>query len=251
MPGAVLLVIGVGVGAAAGVLLIGSIAGVVAGALVAVGLRRSATGVVLRALRAKPIDEDDIPGVATLVEGLCATLGLAQPALFTVDEPMPNALALGRDDSDAALVLTSGLLAADFDPVCLEGLLAHELTHVKRGDIVSATTGAALMLSIGRVLPIGAAGVVHAIAGRGREFETDRQSVRATRYPPGLRQGLGALWEAPVGGTSGVVGRRAGEVTRWLWTSVLPDAQGHRPSGDEMVGELDVPSVRIAALDEW
>ncbi|HZU79048.1 MAG TPA: M48 family metalloprotease [Acidimicrobiales bacterium] len=251
LPGVVLLVIGAVVGAAAGALVVGVVVGAALGVVAVVGLRRAAPGIVLRGLRAEPIDEDDVPGIATLVEGLCATLGLTQPTLYSVDERMPNALAVGRGSSDAALVCTTGLIDGGLDPVVLEGVLAHELTHVKRDDVAPATIAAALVLSVGRVVPVGGAGMVHRIAGRGREFATDRQAIRATRYPPGLRQALAALWEAPPSGSGGIVVRRAGQVTRWLWTSVLPDAQGMRPSGAEMVGELDLPSVRIAALDEW
>lgn len=233
---------------AAGSPLTGLIAGAVVGALAGVWLWRGCRRLLLQALRARPVEEDDVPGPATLVEGLCASMGLAFPDLFVVDDPLPNALVVGRSRADAALVLTSGLLDM-LGPVELEGVLAHELAHVKRNDVGPATMAAALLL-VAVVFP-GGSGVVHALAGRGREFATDRHAVEVTRYPPGLRHALAAMTTGLPSG-SAVAGRgRVWQVTRWLWTAVLPDEHGRWPEGDDAEGELDAPSVRAAALDEW
>ena len=245
-PGAALAVLGVVVGVAAHVLLIGVVAGVVAGALASVALGRSATRLVLGALGARHIDEDDAPGPWTQVEGLCASMGLGVPELFLVEDPLPNALAVGRGPDDSALVLTTGLLTA-LDPVALEGVLAHELSHVKANDVAPATVAAAMAVVVGS--GPSAAGLVHRLAGRGREFEADRHAVGVTRYPPGLRQALDvmATWQ----GGGALAGGRAGKATRWLFTAVLPDEEGRRPAGEDAADELDAPAVRIAALDEW
>jgi heat shock protein HtpX len=245
-PTVLLAVVGVVVGTAAGALLVGLAAGAILGAAVAIGLWRGAPGMVLRALGARPVDEDDAPGPCTQVEGLCASMGLGIPELFVVDDPLPNALAVGRRPDDSALVLTTGLLDA-LDPVALEGVLAHELSHVKANDVAPATLAAALALVVGGTAT---SGLVHRMAGRGREFEADRHAVGVTRYPPGLRQALDVMASA-VGGPGRLAEGRVAGVARWLFTVVLPDEHGRRPVGEEAVGELDLPAVRIAALDEW
>ncbi|MDE3085273.1 MAG: M48 family metalloprotease, partial [Acidobacteriota bacterium] len=247
VPGVAALVVGVVVGAAVGAAVAGAVVGAVVGAAVVGALWRGSTRMVLRALAARPVDEEEAPGPCTLVEGLCASMGLGVPELFVVDDPLPNALAVGRGPEDSALVLTSGLVDT-LDPVALEGVLAHELSHVKANDVAPATVAAALALVVG--LGPATAGIVHRLAGRGREFEADRRAVGVTRYPPGLRQALDAM-AAPAPGPGPLVTGRAGRTARWLFTVVLPDEAGHRPAGDEAVGELDAPSVRIAALDEW
>jgi hypothetical protein len=250
-PGLVFLLLAVIVGGAANALVAGVVAGVVIGAVGSLALWRGGPVVVLRGLGARRVDEDDVPGPATQVEGLCASMGLAIPDLYVVDEAMPNALAVGRGGRGAAVVLTTGLLEV-LDPVAMEAVLAHELTHIKRGDVVPATAAAAMALTVGRVLP-GTDRLVHRLAGPGREFATDRQSVGVTRYPPGLCQALTAMGAdgSPARPAGPLVRRRAAQVTRWLWTAVLPDAQGRLPTGDELVGELDAPGVRVAALQEW
>jgi heat shock protein HtpX len=247
VPGAVVFGLGVAIGTAIASVAVGVVIGAVLAASVVATVLRGGCALVLRALRAVPVDEDDVPGPATQVEGLCATMGLRLPALYLVDDPMPNALALGRGQRRVALVLTTGLVDA-LDPVALEGVLAHELAHVKRWDTTPATAGAALALLFG-VGAQEAGGVLHRALGRGREFAADRHAVRATRYPPGLRHALEIMTSVP--GTSALSSRRAGQVTRWLFTTVLPDRTGRRPGDAEVVGELDAPQVRMAALDEW
>jgi Zn-dependent protease with chaperone function len=254
-PAGVVLALCTGIGAAAGALPIGLLLGVVLGLGCGTGLWRGSRRVVLGALRARVADEDDVPGPFTQVEGLCATMGLPAPPLYLVDEDLPGALALGRGPGNGAVVLTTGLLDT-LDPVGIEGVLAHELAHLKRDDSGPATVAAALALVLG-VRGSGAGATVHRLAGRGREFEADRMAVGATRYPPGLRQALATMTEGPVAparaGTSGraLAERRVGQITRWLFAVVLPDRRGRRPQGAEATGELDAPSVRIAALDEW
>jgi len=68
-----------------------------------------------------------------LTEGLCATFGLSMPMLHVIEDDVPNACALGRDARRSDLVVTTGLLRR-VDPIELEGVIAHELAHVKRGD---------------------------------------------------------------------------------------------------------------------
>ena len=250
LPGVVIGGVVAAVGAATVGPLVGVVAGVVAGIVASVTTWWSATPVLVRALRAEPADEDDHARVFNQVEGLCASLGLVLPTVYVVEDESRGALVLGRRRRVAVLVVTSGLVDA-LDPVQLEGVLAHELMHVKCADIVPATMASAMALPLAAVLP-GTANLVHALAGRGREFRTDQLAVRITRYPPGLRDALALMVDGPVSpSTSPLAGRGVAHVTRWLWTVSLADAAGGRRSHGGTTGELDDASVRIAALDEW
>jgi heat shock protein HtpX len=240
--------------AAVCIALVDVIVAVVAGVLVAVALAmvtwRAATPALIRALHAEPADEDDDARVFNQVEGLCASMGLVPPAVYVVDEEALGAVTFGRRRRLAVLVVTSGLVDV-LDPVQLEGVLAHELVHVKCADIVPATMAAAVALPLVAVMP-GAAGLVHTLAGRGREFRTDQRAVSVTRYPPGLRDALALMVDGPVPSPSSPLsGRGVALVTRWLWTVSLPDPAGGRRSGGGVAGELDAADVRISALDEW
>lgn len=212
---------------------------------------RWAPSAVLRALGARDADEDAWPRPYNLVDGLCATMGLPPPALVVVDEHTPGAMAVATGASSATLVLTSGLLER-LGPVELEGVLAHELSHVKHGDAAVSTVAAALLLPAARIGDPGE--LVHRLRGRGLELATDQRAVAVTRYPPGLRAGLAIMAEA-VSGTAagdgsspgaGLWSTPAGRATRWLWTVPL----GPAPDADALVGELDAADVRMAALDE-
>ena len=75
------------------------------------------------------------PRLHNLVDGLCATMGLPRPIICLVDSPVPNAMAVGRDPATAWLIVTSGL-DRSLTLVELEGVLAHELVHIKRHDTV-------------------------------------------------------------------------------------------------------------------
>jgi len=248
VPAALVFVVVAGACVAGGLALIGVAIGVAAGIVVWLATWRGAPGVVLRALGVRQGTDAELQRADNLVDGLCATMGLEPPDIVVIDDPARQALALGRPGMPGVLVVTSGLLGA-LDPVALEGVLAHELVHLKRGDVAPATMAAVVFLPLARLLP--AAGVVHALAGRGREFRTDRLAVAVTRYPPGLRDALVLMAEGPAPATpSRLAGGGAGQVTRWLWTVVLPDPSAEASRVAEP-GELDAPEVRIAALDEW
>jgi len=249
LPGVVVLVVVAVVLLAAGLPVVGVVAGVVAGAATAVALWWGSPRLLLRALGARAPGDDEIARAENLVDGLCASMGVAAPDLAVVDEAARDALAVGRRNGAATIVVTSGLLRA-LDPVALEAVLAHELTHIRRGDIAPATMAAALFLPFAAVVP-GTPGLVHRLAGRGREFDTDQMAVTVTRYPPGLRDALALMAGGPAPcPPSPLAGRGVGRVTRWLWTVGLPEAPGAPSLTPDPIGELDAPLVRIAALDE-
>ncbi len=186
--------------------------------------------VALAASRAKPADGPEYRRYHNLVEGLCIAAGLPKPRLYVVDDPAPNAFATGRNPKHAAIAVTTGLLEK-MNRVELEGVLAHELSHVKNYDIlvstvaVTAVGAVALMADLGmRFLwfggrsgrrdnndsgPLGLILVILAFAllilapfaaqlmqfamSRRRELLADASGVQLTRYPPGLISALEKL----------------------------------------------------------
>jgi Zn-dependent protease with chaperone function len=200
---------------------------------------------VLAALDAVPSREDDRPRLHNLVDGLCATMGLAPPAIAVVTSDVPNALALGKDARSATLVVTSGLEEA-LGPVELEGVLAHELVHIKRNDTVLSSV--AVLVTVPWALVRGTAvGVdtVHDLVGRGREFSADQRAALVVRYPSGIGSALDTMASAPVPAASWPPSAgRIAALTRWLWV----DPMAGPTSGESPEGNLDDTRVRAAAL---
>src|SRR3954467_3285960 len=185
--------------------------------------------IALAASRAKPADGPEYARYHNLAEGLCIAAGLPKPRLYVVDDPAPNAFATGRNPKHAAVAVTTGLLEK-MNRVELEGVLAHELSHVRNYDIlvttiaVTAVGAIALMADLGlrfmwfggregrRDNNDGGIGVVLAILSlallvlapfvaqlmqfamsRRRELLADASGVQLTRYPPGLISALEKL----------------------------------------------------------
>ena len=202
-----------------------AIAGVIALTAVTYTLR-SGTRLVLTLAGAKPADPVWHAQLCNLVEALAIGDGLPTPAVYVVDDPSPNAFATGISPTRAAVTVTSGLLAV-MDREQLEGVLGHELSHIKNYDtrlllIVTTLIGmAGLLASIawrsafftrgrGRdanqaTLVIMAAGLLLAVVGfvvgpiirlalsRRRESLADASSVELTRNPAGLIRALRTL----------------------------------------------------------
>ncbi len=199
--------------------------------------------------RARPADEETYARLHNLVEGLCIASGLPKPRLYVVDDPAPNAFATGRNPRHAAVAVTTGLLEK-MNRVELEGVLAHELAHVKNYDILVSTLavtmvgvvailadvgirmlwwgggrrrysdndqgggGMALLLIPAIVLLVLApivAKAMQATVGRRREALADVSGVEMTRYPPGLISALEKLRD-----DSTVVGSHS-RATSHLW----------------------------------
>ena len=131
-----------------------------------------------------PIDEQDETRLWNVTEGLCATFGLSMPSLYVLDDDVPNACALGRDARRSVVVVTTGLLRR-LDPIELEGVIAHELAHVKRGDNGVSCIGITLGTDLRRVRP-----PCDAAWGRAASTGPTSSGASAVRFPRGL---LGAL----------------------------------------------------------
>ena len=208
------------------------VAAVVVALVLAVVAYLYAGRVVLGLSHARPVSPDEEPRYHNLVEGLCVSAGLPKPDLYVIDDPAPNSFATGRNPNHAAIVVSTGLLQA-LSRMELEGVLAHELAHIRSHDTLVTGLGTALV-----ALPLAPAGplagrLLAALVGRGRERDADISGVRLTRYPPGLAAALEKLRGAESEGLS------ASRATAHLWISSPLDAEAH--SG----GRLDE---RIAAL---
>jgi len=245
VPGAV---VGVVVGLVlvlVGLPLIGVAALVVLTAGVAALVWSTAPTRVLASLGAKPSTEEAHPRLHNLVDGLCATMGLERPAVAVLRSDVPNALALGRDPRTATLVVTTGLVDT-LGLVELEGVLAHELVHIKRNDTVLSSVAVVVALPLSLVRGTAAvAETVHGLVGRGREYSADRRAALVVRYPTGIGSALEAMAATPPSGAGWppAAGRTAA-LTRWLWVDPMAGA-----APDESVeGNLDDTRVRAAAL---
>jgi heat shock protein HtpX len=120
----------------------GGVVGIVVAIVIAVaasaGAYWSSDAVALRVSRARPADEDEYARYHNIVEGLCIASGLPKPRLYVVDDPAPNAFATGRNPRHAAVAVTTGLLEK-LNRMELEGVLAHELSHIRNYDILVST----------------------------------------------------------------------------------------------------------------
>ena len=176
--------------------------------------------IALKAARAKPVDALELPDVHSIASSLAQRENMPMPEIYLIDSPQPNAFATGRSPKHAAVAVTTGILAV-LDNRELEGVLAHELAHVKNRDVliatVAATIAAALSFlarwafwsNLGRrrsndgvsaiigivamiLAPIAAALIQMAIS-RSREFEADRTGAESTGSPLALASALGKI----------------------------------------------------------
>ncbi len=182
--------------------------------------------IVLKMYRAKKVEESQAPGLYAIVRHLTQQAGLPMPALYITDESSPNAFATGRDPAHAAVAVTRGLLEL-MNQQEIEGVIAHELAHVKNRDIlissIAATLAGAIMIiaSLARwaalfggygrsndrgggalglivtalVAPIAAMMIQFAIS-RSREFQADATGAGISGNPRGLASALAKLGTA-------------------------------------------------------
>src|SRR5690242_10137022 len=116
--------------------------GLLAGAAVAITVDVIGWLLAVRATisltRAQEVSAEQAPVLHNVVEGLCIATGLPKPKVYIVDDPAPNAFAFGRSPARSGVAVTSGLLNL-MSRRELEGVLAHELSHIKNRDVQVTT----------------------------------------------------------------------------------------------------------------
>jgi heat shock protein HtpX len=110
---------------------------IVAGGLLAVQYFAS-DKLALRSMGAHEVSPQEAPQLHALIERLCVQADLPKPHIYVVNTPMPNAFALGRSQKNASVCATTGILEL-LSPSELEGVMAHELTHIANRDVMVMT----------------------------------------------------------------------------------------------------------------
>jgi heat shock protein HtpX len=186
--------------------------------------------IVLSMANATPIEQKDNPQLYRLVENLCITAGLPLPKIYIINERQPNAFATGRDKNHAVIAVTTGLLER-LEKTELEGVIAHELSHIGNRDMLLGTVvvvlvGVIAILSnmflrvsffgggkrdndrgssgllfflglVAMVLAPVVAQLIQLAISRKREFLADADGALLTRYPEGLVRALEKISSDP------------------------------------------------------
>lgn len=177
--------------------------------------------IVLSMTGAHPVTYAEYPDLWNVVENLSITAGLPMPKVYVVDDPAPNAFATGRDPEHAVVAATTGLLQI-LNRTELEGVIAHELSHIGNRDMLVMTVAVVLagfiaMLAdffmrtlllgggndnrdrnplflvlgiVGIILAPIAAQLMQLAISRRREYLADASGALLTRYPEGLASAL-------------------------------------------------------------
>lgn len=172
---------------------------------------------VISMTRARPVSPAEAPELHAMVDRLSHRAGIPKPALYIVPDPSPNAFATGRDPKHAAVAVNEGLLRI-LDRPEVEGVIAHEIAHIKNRDtltmtVVATVVGAIMMianfaqfaaifgqsdedspnplalLAMALVAPF-AATILQLAISRAREYEADRVGALLAGKPRGLANAL-------------------------------------------------------------
>ena len=193
-------------------------------ALTSAGSYFAGDKLVLAQSQAQALPADAEPQLRNIVDTLAIGLGIEPPKIYVIDDTAPNAFATGRDPKHASIAVTKGLLEK-LDRTELEGVLAHEMSHVVNRDIrvmllVTVLVGTIALISDGLLRSMqfgggrrrgrdsGGAGIIAIVAivlailtpiiatliqlavSRQREYLADASGAMLTRYPPGLASAL-------------------------------------------------------------
>ena len=210
--------------------------------------------IVLKISKAQPIERKNAPELYNVVENLAITAGLPMPKIYLVSDASPNAFATGRDPKHAVIAVTTGLLE-HLDRSELEGVMAHELSHIGNRDMLLSTAvvvlvgfiallsdmfmrsmfwggfggnrdrrgGGGIITIIGIILAILSpivAMLIQLAISRKREFLADASGALLTHYPDGLAKALEkiSIYSRPM--------PSANNATAHLWISD-PHAKKH------------------------
>jgi heat shock protein HtpX len=127
----------------------------------------SGASMVLAASRAKEVNRDEQAQLVNVIEELCIAGGLPRPKIYLIDDTAPNAFATGRNPQHAAVAITTGLLQK-LNRAQLQGVMAHELSHVRNYDILFATMVGILVGSIALLADVALRSMRWGIGGRRR-----------------------------------------------------------------------------------
>jgi heat shock protein HtpX len=198
--------------------------------LMTIGSYYGSDKIVLAVSRARPVSKEEYPYLYNVVEGLAIAAGLPKPRCYIINDTAPNAFASGRNPKNSVIVVTTGLLDK-LNRAELEGVIAHEMSHIKNYDILVQTlavvmVGVVVLLSdwilrsffwgggrrrssdkrggnAGSILIVVAlvlavlaplfAQLLKLAVSRKREYLADANGALLTRYPPGLASALKKL----------------------------------------------------------
>lgn len=171
--------------------------------------------IVLRMYNARPVTRIEAPALYDAVESLSRTAGIPVPKVYVIPQASPNAFATGRDEDHAAVAVTSGILKI-LDKDELEGVIAHELSHIKNRDILISTLAATIAsavvllsrwamffggnedsgmittIAVAVIAPV-AATVIQMAISRSREYEADAGGAEVSGKPEALAGALAKL----------------------------------------------------------
>ncbi len=177
--------------------------------------------IVISMAGARPAPESEFPQLHHVVENLAITAGLPKPNIYVINDPAPNAFATGRNKNHAIVAVTSGLISL-MNRNELEGVIAHELSHIGNRDMLVMTLVVvlagfvaiisdiflrmsyfgggrrddrggnvlAILAIVGAILAPLAATLIRLAISRRREFLADASGALLTRYPEGLASAL-------------------------------------------------------------
>ena len=183
--------------------------------------------IVLAMSRARPATREEHAHLVNSVEGLALAAGIPAPRIYVIDDSAPNAFATGRDPNRAVICVTTGLLEK-LNRLELEGVIGHEMAHIRDYDIrlvtlVAVLAGTAVLISdwllrsmwwgsgvsrrrrtggspivllvalVAAILAPLAASLIQLAVSRSREYLADAQGAMLTRYPDGLADALGKI----------------------------------------------------------
>ena len=191
--------------------------------LSAVGSYYYSDRIVLAISRARPATREEYAHLVNSVEGLALAAGIPVPKIYVIDDSAPNAFATGRNPEHAVIAVTTGLLDK-LNRVELEGVIGHEMAHIKDYDIrlmtlVAVLVGIVVLISdwlmrsmwyggrrrsrggggnpivlivalVAAIIAPLAATLIQLAISRHREFLSDAQGALLTRYPDGLASAL-------------------------------------------------------------